>query len=126
MITKVGGTIFVGEARIKMMVDVAVGEGVAVSRVGVMVTVGVEVGIALAVCVEAAFAVWAMKSPTCCGLAVANGAATEGITQAVTRATVVSKNRNFMVRVDMVPLPHPRRLRMQTVLYFSTLIATYG
>ena len=108
------------------MVDVAVGEAVAVARVGVIVTVGVREGIALAVCVEAAFAVWTMISPTCCGLAVGNGPATEGITQAVTNATVVSQNRNFMVRVDMVPLPHPRMVRMQAVLYFSTLIATYG
>ena len=86
----------------------AVGEGVSVARVGVMVTVGVEDGIALAVCVDAAFAVCAIMSPTCCGFAVGKGAATEGNTHAVTSATIATQNRNFMVRVDIFPLPHPR------------------
>lgn len=121
-----GGTCFVGDDRIKITVEVAVGEGVSVSRVGVKVMVGVEDGIAAAVFVAAAFAVWAIKLFTCCGFAVGNGAATEGITHAVTSATVVSQNKNLMVRVDMFPLPHPNILGMQVVHYFSTLIATYG
>jgi len=51
----------VGEERIKITVAVSVGDGVDVLRVGVIVTVGVDVGIAAAVCVNAALAVWAIN-----------------------------------------------------------------
>ncbi len=57
----VGRTGDVGVANMKITVFVAVGSGVSVLRgVGVNVLVGVG-GIAATVCVDAAFAVWAMN-----------------------------------------------------------------
>ena len=101
----------VGEERIKITVEVNVGDGVSVLRVGVMVTVGVDVGIAAAVRVPAAFAVWAINVLTALGSAVGKGAANDG-THAITSATAVNQNRNFTVRVDIFPLPHPKRIGM--------------
>ena len=53
----------VGEERIKMMVEVNVGDGVSVGRVGVTEGVSVEEGTRAAVCVDAALTVCAMKVP---------------------------------------------------------------
>jgi hypothetical protein len=59
--TSVGATALVGEESMKITVDVAVGDGVSVLRVGVTVMVDVDVGIAATVCVNAALAVCAMS-----------------------------------------------------------------
>jgi hypothetical protein len=64
-LVKVGTTRLVGVERMKMTVDVYVGDGVLVfAGVPVGVAVGVDVGSARAVCVDAAFTVCAMKTLT--------------------------------------------------------------
>lgn len=90
MNVNVGMTGCVGVERMNMTVDVTVGEGVSVGRVGVIVGVKVDVGCAAAVCVEAAFAVCAMKMLTAFGSAVGKGAVNVGA-QAMTRMIVTTR-----------------------------------
>jgi hypothetical protein len=66
----VGSTTGVGEERIKMTVEVNVGEGVSVGRVGVTEGVSVTEGSTAAVCVEAALTVCAMNVPMTAGSTV--------------------------------------------------------
>src|SRR5215216_7151873 len=118
MMTNVGATTLVGEERMNSTVAVAVGDGVSVLRVGVIVTVGVDVGIAATVCVNAAFAVCAMNWFTWFASAVGKGVAKEGV-HAMTRARIAIQNRNFLVRVDISPLPHPKRIGMLLSMVFQ-------
>ena len=117
----VGMTSLVGLESRKITVDVGVGEAVCVfSGVGVGVSVNVLVGNAAAVLEAATFAVCAMKVLIKFGSAVGSGAASEG-THAITNTSTVNQIRNFVLRVDIFPLPHPKRSRMQ-FSYLSTLI----
>jgi hypothetical protein len=76
----------VGEERIKMTVEVNVGEGVSVGRVGVTEGVSVEEGTRAAVCVEAALTVCAMNVPMASGSSV--GTAGDPIPNAGTHARI--------------------------------------
>ena len=97
----------VGEDRMKMNVEVKVGDGVSVLRgVGVCVAVDVEVGKAAAVCVEAALAVCAMNVFTWFGSAVGRSGVPNDGAHAMISARIANQNRNFTVRVDIFPLPH--------------------
>ena len=79
-----------GLKNLKITVAVAVGSGVLVARVGVMVAVGVTVGMARAVCVRAALAVCAINVPMAFGSMVGMiGAALPG-----THATMVTRAIN--------------------------------
>jgi hypothetical protein len=98
----------VGEERIKITVDVNVGDGVSVFRgVGVRVAVSVDVGSTAAVWDAAAFAVCTINVLTAFGSAVGKGVASDGA-HATTSATIMNQNRNFTVRLDIFALPHPK------------------
>ena len=115
----------VGEDRMKITVLVNVGDGVSVLRgVGVIVAVNVDVGWAAAVREEAALAVCAINVFTWFGSAVGNGAPNDGAHAMIT-ARIANQNRNFLLRINIFPLPHSS-VGMQGIRYFSTLIATYG
>jgi hypothetical protein len=87
----VAGT--VGLARMKITVDVNVGDGVNVfAGVWVGNCVAVDVGMAAAVWVRAAFAVCAMNTLIWLGSTVATGAPTEG-THAATIASAENQNK---------------------------------
>ena len=90
----------VGVERMKITVDVAVGEGVSVGRVGVTEGVKVAVGCAAAVCVEAALAVEAMMVLMSFASAVGNGVEMAG-PHAMTNTIVMSRYRSFALRVDI-------------------------
>ncbi len=100
-----------------MTVDVKVGEGVSVARVGVADGVRVSVGWAAAVRVAAAFAVWAINWFTWFGFAVGKGVANDG-THAIMSARIANQNRNFVFRVDMFPLPHPKSSGRKLLWFF--------
>jgi len=92
----------VGVERIKITVDVAVGEGVSVFRIGVLVAVGVEEGIAAAVWVAAALAVIAMKVLTAFASTVGiKGVAKVG-TQAIASARAITQINNFVLFVVVI------------------------
>jgi hypothetical protein len=126
MAVNVGTTICVGVERMKMTVEVAVGEGVKVGCVGVGEGVNVSVGRAAAVCVNAAFAVDTMMVLISFGSVVGYGVIAIAGAQARINAIVVNRYRSFALRVDIWPLSHPKRIGMQMFRYFSTRIAVYG
>jgi len=131
----VGGTGAVGLENLKITVAVAVGSGVLVGRVGVMVAVGVKVGMARAVCVRAALAVCAIKVPIAFGSIVGmTGAALPG-THAMIVTSAANQSRYFVLRVVMIPFAcASRRMRNHlTHLWpalraygLSTVMAVYG
>jgi hypothetical protein len=90
----------VGEERIKITVDVNVGEGVSVGRVGVTDGVSVAEGMTAAVWVDAALTVCAMKVPIMFGSIV--GAAGVPIPNAGTHARISARDEiqitNFVLR----------------------------
>jgi len=90
----------------KITVFVAVGSGVSVLRgVGVKVPVGVEVGRATKVCVDAALAVCTMNVLIAPGSRVGTGGGAEKLgTHAMTTARMVNQRRNFTGRFDMISL----------------------
>lgn len=109
-----------------MTVEVNVGDGVSVFRgVGVVVAVAVDVGSAAAVWDAAALAVSTINVLIAFGSAVGKGVANVG-TQAMSATRVMDQNRNFTVRFDIFPLPRPKSIGIQAVVYLSTLITTYG
>ena len=85
----------------KITVGVSVGDGVSVGRVGVIEGVKVAVGMAAAVCEEAAFAVKAMMVLISFGSAVGNGAVASAGPQARINAIVVNRYRRVALRVDI-------------------------
>ena len=106
----------------KITVDVAVGEGVSVFRVGVIEGVSVDEGWAATVWVAAALAVRAIKVLTAFGSAVGKGAANVG-TQAITSASAMIAYRNLSLRVDMFPLHTRMGIGDRIVRYLSTWMA---
>jgi hypothetical protein len=120
-------TIEVGEERMKITVDVAVGVGVSVLRVGVIIGVGVEDGMAAAVWVAAALAVCAIKVFTAPGSSEGiDGVASAG-THAMINARVMTQINNFVLRVAaIISSSTSERNQVTDLCYFSTMIATYG
>jgi hypothetical protein len=95
----VAGITAVGLKKMKITVEVAVGSGVLVARVGVIVTVGVRVGTAAAVLVRAAFAVCTIRVPIVLGSIVGiTGAAPPGI-HAMTVTSAMNQSRYFVLGV---------------------------
>ena len=93
---------------IRINVGVSVGIGVALLRgVEVIVTVGVDDGIAAAVRVEAAFDVCAINVLTAPGTGVETWGAVKDGTHAKTRLRAINQASNFVLRVDISP-PVPR------------------
>lgn len=85
-----------------MIVDVAVGRGVSVATVGVIVGLGVNVGIDAAVCVDAALTVCAMNVLTAFGSIVGtDGVPREGAHAMIT-ARAVTQTNNFVLRVAAI------------------------
>jgi hypothetical protein len=92
----------VGVERMKSTVAVAVGEGVSVLTVGVSVGLGVNEGMAAAVCVPAALTVCAIKVLTAPGSTVGtDGAASVG-THAMISARAVTQTNNLVLRVAVI------------------------
>ena len=119
----------------KITVAVAVGSGVSVARgVGVR-TVGVSVGMAAEVWVEAALAVCTIIVPIALGSMVGTDGAARVGTHATTVTNAVSQNRYRFLGIAIFPLtcPNdpPNQLRAFSTItlndgYFSTMIRTYG
>jgi hypothetical protein len=108
MLTLVNVGIGVSLGRINMNVAVSVGNGVSVLRgVVVIVAVGVDVGRAAAVRVDAAFDVCAMNVLTAPGTGVDTDGAVNDGTQARTRLRAINHERIFVLRVDIFPPEHP-------------------
>ena len=91
-----------GVNRTKMTVDVAVGRGVSVATVGVIVGLGVKEGIEAAVCVLAASTVWAIKVPTAPGSIVGTDGVASAGAHAMINASAVTQTNNFVLRVDVI------------------------
>jgi hypothetical protein len=93
----------VGVDRIKITVEVALGRGVGVLTVGVIVGVGVNEGRAAAVCVDAASTVCAIKVFTAPGSMVgADGVVTSAGAHAMMSARAVTQINNFDLRVAII------------------------
>ena len=132
MTVKVGMTNGVGVDRMKITVEVNVGEGVSVLRgVGVKVGVCVEVGIAAAVCVEAALTVCAMKVLIAPGSGGGTGVASEGVHANIT-PTTINHRISLALYVNIFPLASEIetedalksiRFNLLFLYYFSTMIA---
>jgi hypothetical protein len=116
-LVKVGMMIGVGEERIKITVDVGVGEAVTVGWVGVTEGVRVDVGRTADVWVAAALTVCAMKVPT----ALASTVGTPGVaivgTHAITRAIAVTQNNQVVLRVLAIAASFEMRSRLEGGLY---------
>src|SRR5215213_8434664 len=121
-IVKVGMTIEVGEERIKMIVEVGVGEGVSVFCVGVKLGVNVADGMAAAVCVEAALTVWAINVLTAPGLTVGTAGAANVGTHAMISIRAISQIINFVLRVASIFSFFHNRTGISMLAYFSTTI----
>ena len=120
----VGGTGAVGLENRKIMVAVAVGSGVLVARVGVMVAVGVTVGMARAVCVRAASAVRTIKVPIAFGSIVGTiGAALPG-THAMIVTSAISQSRYLVLCVVIVV--SPMRLAGCKATFTGPVLRAYG
>jgi hypothetical protein len=83
----------------KITVDVAVGAGVSVFRVGVGDGVHVEEGRTAAVCVAAALTVCAMKVLTAPASTVGTAGVAMAGTQAITSASAVTQTNHFVLCV---------------------------
>jgi hypothetical protein len=102
----------VGEERIKITVDVEVGDGVSVLRVGVTDGVSVDEGMTAAVWVAAALTVCAIKVPITPGSIVGTTGVPRAGTQAMMITRAVTHINNFLLRVmAMVSLPDPNKVR---------------
>jgi len=89
-------------------VEVAVGSCVSVLRgVGVKEAVGVKVGIALAVWVDAAFAVCTINVLIALESVVGTDGAAKVGTHPITTASAVNQNRYFFLGVAIFPLTFP-------------------
>jgi hypothetical protein len=98
LLVNVGTTRDVGVESTKMNVAVAVGSGVSVTTVGVIVGLGVAEGRDAAVWVEAAFTVCAMNVPTAPeSTGGTTGVASAGA-QAMINASAVTQINNFDLR----------------------------
>jgi hypothetical protein len=121
----VGITRGVGEERIKITVAVAVGLGVSVLTVGVIVGLGVNDGMDAAVCVDAALTVCAINVLTAPGsMAGACGVASDG-THAMISARAVTQTNNFVLRVAVIvsSSTSDRNRNTEFCFYFSTMMA---
>src|SRR4030095_3062181 len=129
----VAGITAVGLKKMKITVEVAVGSGVLVERVGVIVAVGVRVGTAAAVLVRAAFAVCTIRVPIVLGSIVGTtGAAAPGI-HAMIITSIMNQSRYFVLRVVMIPLACASGMMGGSRLMpglrsygFSTMMSVYG
>jgi hypothetical protein len=127
MMTLVNVGIGVKLGMIRINVGVSVGIDVAVLRgVEVIVTVGVDDGIAAAVRVEAAFDVCAINVLTAPGTGVETDGAVKDGTHAKTRLRAINQASNFFLRVDISPPVPAQKSKLQRFHYLSTMMATYG
>ena len=112
--------------RIKITVAVAVGEGVSVTTVGVMVGLGVRDGKDAAVCVLAAFTVCTINVLTAPGSTVGTDGVTNDGAQAMISANAVIQTNNFVLRVAVIVTSSTsNRIRnTDSGFYFSTMMAT--
>jgi hypothetical protein len=85
----------------------------------------VEVGIAAAVCVEAALTVCAMKVLIAAGSGGGNGVASDG-TQAKTIPTTVNQMISLALCVNIFPLAHPKPRPEATLKFFIGSIRLFG
>ena len=112
--------------RINITVDVAVGRGVSVLTVGVIVGVGVNDGMEAAVCVAATSTVCAINVLTAPGSIVGTDGVTSEGAHAMISASAVSQTHNFVLRVAAIisSSTSNRNRSSDFFSYFSTMMAT--